>query len=175
MALYYFDASALVKYHILEPGSTWVRGLVDAPAANGQSWANAVFISEASIAESAAAFAVLHRTQRLSRRARDGAFMACMKHIAAGRLGTIPVVTADFQTAAHLTQRHPLKAYDAVQLAVALRHNQALAARRLVIFVSGDSTLVTAAQAEELDTDNPFDHVLPQDTPARAGGVAGRP
>jgi predicted nucleic acid-binding protein len=110
VAFYYFDASALVKYYILESGSTWVRRAADA------SRTNIIFISEASIAESGAAFAELHRTQRISRRARDGAFRACMKHIASGLLNTIPVVTADFQTAAHLTQRHPLKAYDAVQL-----------------------------------------------------------
>jgi predicted nucleic acid-binding protein len=167
VAFYYFDASALVKYYILESGSTWVRRLVDARAAGGSSRTNTIFISEASIAESAAAFAVLHRTQRISRRARDGAFRACMKHIAAGLLNTIPVVTTDFQTAAHLTQRHPLKAYDAVQLAVALRHNQALTPHGFTLtFLSGDNTLLAAAQAEGVLTDNPFDHILPQDTPA---------
>jgi len=89
-----------------------------------------------------------------------------MKDIASGFLDAVPVVTADFQMAAHLTQRHPLKAYDAVQLAVALRHSRALAARHLVLtFVSGDATLVTAAQSEGLPTDNPFDHVSPHDTP----------
>ncbi len=166
MALYYLDASALVKYYILEPGSTWVRELVDAPASDGESRENRVFISEASIAESAAAFAVLHRTQRISLRTRDGAFKACMKHIASGLLNTVPVDTADFQMAAHLTQRYPLKAYDAVQLAVALRENQALVAHQFTLtFVSGDNALLAAAQAEGLTTDNPFDHVSPQDTP----------
>jgi predicted nucleic acid-binding protein len=164
MALYYFDASALVKNYILEPGSTWVRGLVEALASNGRSQANTIFISEASITESAAAFAVLHRTQRLSRQARDGAFRACVKQIAIGLFGTVPVITADFQMAAHLTQRHLLKAYDAVQLAVALRHSLILAAYKLTVtFVSGDNTLVTAAQAEGLRSDNPFEHILPQE------------
>ncbi len=32
MALYYLDASALVKYYILEAGSTWMRALVDLSA-----------------------------------------------------------------------------------------------------------------------------------------------
>lgn len=166
MVLYYFDASALVKYYIREPGTTWVRALMDASAPGGILWVNRVFISEASIAECAAAFAVLHRTQRISRHARDVAFRACMKHIATGLLGAIPVVTADFHTAAHLTQRHPLKAYDAVQLAVALRHSRALAALHLTLtFVSGDDTLLNAAQAEGLLTDNPFDHISPHDIP----------
>jgi hypothetical protein len=170
MALYYFDASALVKYYILEPGSLWVRGLVDALASDGVSQANTIFISEVSITESAAAFAVLHRIQRISQRARDGAFKACMKHIATGLLKTIPVTTVNFQMAAHLTQRHPLKAYDAVQLAVALGHHQALATHSLnLTFVSGDNSLIAAAQGEGLPTGNPFDHILPQDTPADTG------
>jgi hypothetical protein len=32
-------------------------------------------------------------------------------------------------------------------------------------FVSGDDTLLVAAQAEGLPTDNPFDHVSPHDIP----------
>lgn len=72
----------------------------------------------------------------------------------------------DFFDGASLTRRHPLKAYDAVQLAVALRQNQALAlVERSLIFVSGDKTLLSAAQAEGLATDNPFGHVSPLDTP----------
>ncbi len=29
MAFYYFDASALVKYYVTEPGSNWVRQLIE--------------------------------------------------------------------------------------------------------------------------------------------------
>jgi predicted nucleic acid-binding protein len=29
MAFYYFDASALVKYYVTEPGSMWVRWLIE--------------------------------------------------------------------------------------------------------------------------------------------------
>jgi predicted nucleic acid-binding protein len=29
MAFYYFDASALVKYYVTEPGSAWVRQLIE--------------------------------------------------------------------------------------------------------------------------------------------------
>ena len=166
MSLYYFDASALVKYYVREPGSMWIRGLVDAQATDGVNRLNTIFISEASITESAAAFAALHRTQRISQRTQDRAFRLLIKDIASGLLSTVPVITADFQLAAYLTQRHPLKAYDAVQLAVALRHNRALAAYRLsATFIGGDKTLQDAAQAEGLVADNPFDHAMPHDTP----------
>ncbi|MBC7226091.1 MAG: type II toxin-antitoxin system VapC family toxin [Thermoflexales bacterium] len=127
MATYYLDASALVKYYILEPGSTWVRELVDVSVPDNGARANSILVSEASIAECAAAFAVLFRTRRISLRARDGAFRAFMHHLATARFHPIRVLTEDFYTAAHLTQRHPLKAYDAVQLAVALRCQQVLA------------------------------------------------
>jgi len=71
----------------------------------------------------------------------------------------------DFYTAAELAQTHPLKAYDAVQLAVALRYAATLASSQILLtFVSGDRALLTAARAEGLVTDNPFDHVSPIDT-----------
>ena len=166
MSIYYLDASAVVKYYILEPGSEWVRELVDARDAYDGSPLNVVFISDPSIAECAAAFAVLHRVERITRRTRDGAYQAYTKHVASGLYGILTVTTADFRSAALLTQYHPLKAYDAVQLAVALRQNRALATvRQSLIFVSGDKTLLAAAKAEGLDIDNPFDHVSPQDTP----------
>ena len=80
----------------------------------------------------------------------------------------IPLSTADFVAAADLTQRHPLKAYDAVQLAVALRYGQILSGHPFT-FVSGDSTLLAAALAEGLVTENPFDHAIPDESPGRSG------
>ena len=166
MALYYFDASALVKYYILEPGSTWVRGLVEMPATNSESRTNLIIIAEASVAEGAAAFAVLHRSQRISLRARDGAFRAFMSQIASGAFRVAPVLTEDFHAAARLTQRHPLKAYDAIQLAVALRQSHTLAVRGLTLtFVSGDQRQLAVAQAEGLFTGDPFDHISATDPP----------
>ena len=57
------------------------------------------------------------------------------------RYAIIPLTTNDYVTAAHLTQNHPLKAYDAVQLAVALRYGLVLAEHPFT-FVSGDATLL---------------------------------
>lgn len=166
MAVYYFDASALVKYYVLEPGTTWVRGIIDAVDPGSGQPLNLVTIAEVTIAEGAAAFAVLYRTQRLSHHARDAVFRALMAHIAAQRYHVITVLPTDFHSAAHLTQHYPLKAYDAVQLAVALRHARILAPHRLKLtFISGDNTLLTATRAEGLLTDNPFDHIAAQDTP----------
>jgi hypothetical protein len=72
----------------------------------------------------------------------------------------------DFFAAAQLTQPHPLKAYDAVQLSIALRYQQHLSTGGFSLtFVSGDGTLLTAAQAEGLTIDNPFAHIVPEDQP----------
>lgn len=162
MSLYFLDASALVKYYILEPGSTWLRALVDRPD-------HEAIISDASLAEGAAAFAILGRTGRIHRALQQRAFHSLSRHIATHYIGAVPVVTADFEQAAELTQLYPLKAYDAVQLAVALHHQRNLKALGLALtFISSDSTLLSAALAEGLTTDNPFDHVLPQDTPVRS-------
>ena len=167
MTIYYFDASALVKYYVLEPGSNWVRKLVESLTTDGQSRANIILIAEVSLTETAAAFAVLHRTRRISRRTRDGVFRAFMNDITSGVFRVTPVLTNDFHLAAHLTQSHPLKTYDAVQLAVALRQNEVLVANGLtLIFISGDHTQLDAAQAEGLSTDNLFDHVSLADLPA---------
>jgi hypothetical protein len=81
------------------------------------------------------------------------------------RYAIIPLTSEDFETAAHLTQQHPLKAYDAVQLAVTLRYHRLLTGSpHTCIFVSGDASLLNAARVEGLSIDNPFDHVLPEDT-----------
>src|SRR5262249_41894542 len=67
------------------------------------------------------------------------------------RYAIVPVTTEDFVTAAHLTQERPLKAYDAVQLAVALRIGRAVVGHPFSV-VSGDTTLLSAARAEGLTT-----------------------
>jgi hypothetical protein len=84
------------------------------------------------------------------------------------RYAIIPLTTEDFVTAADLTQHHPLKAYGAVQLAVALRYVLVLVGHPFT-FVSGDDTLLAAARAEELSTENPFDHVSPEERPGHPG------
>lgn len=169
MALYYFDASALGKYYILEPGSTWVRELINATDAQGKRLVHTIFMADLSAAEVAAAFAVLHRTGRIRRPVWDGVFDQFMDDVT-WRYQLVRVGRDDFFEAAILTRQHPLKAYDAVQLTVALHHSPRLAAQDLILtFVTGDDTLATAAQAEGLPTDNPFDHVSPHDIPQSTG------
>lgn len=165
MSLYYFDTSALVKYYVTEPGSTWVRQLVDQTDADTDQPVNTVFMAEISLVEVASALAILSREGRITRRDRDKAYRHFMND-AWHLFDLLPLVTAGFLTAARLTQRHPLRAYDAVQLAVALRRNALLAQVKLaLIFVSGDKQQLTAAESGGLTVENPFDHLSPSDTP----------
>ncbi len=165
MANYFLDASALVKYFVTEPGSAWIRQLVDSQDIVTSRWLHLVLVAEITRVEVAAGIAVIERTGRIrkSERQREySRFMSQWLH----RYLVIGLSSEALQEAAQLTQHHPLKAYDAVQLAVALRQNRALAlVERSLIFVSGDKTLLSAAQAEGLLTDNPFDHVSPLDSP----------
>ncbi|MBI3740842.1 MAG: hypothetical protein HY257_03675 [Chloroflexi bacterium] len=58
-----------------------------------------------------------------------------------------------------MISKHPLKGYDAIQLAVALALRTNLQREDLAFtFVSADATLLQAAHAEQLATDNPLDH-----------------
>jgi predicted nucleic acid-binding protein len=155
---YYLDTSAQVKYYVSEPGTAWIRQLVDAVDPGTGQRVNKLFTVAITVAEAAAAFAVIARTARISKRIRDRTFNRYMKTISV-YFHLLPV-TADLITvAAHLTQHHPLKGYDAVQVAAALRLQQTLGPDRTLVFVSGDGTVVTAAESEGLTVDNPFWHV----------------
>lgn len=167
MPLYYFDASALVKYYVLEPGSTWIRSLVDVSSSPASSSGNVIAIAEIGQVEAAAAFATLRRTGRLSLKAQRAVYGALFAATAVSRYQVMPLTSADLVRAANLTQTYPLKAYDAVELAMALRLRDIVDEQLVsVIFVSGDRTQLAAAQSEGLATDNPFDHALPHETPA---------
>jgi predicted nucleic acid-binding protein len=74
------------------------------------------------------------------------------------KLLTVEPVVVD--TARQLATRHPLRAYDAVQLATAWLLNQQLmrTAKAPLTFVGADDRLIAVAQAEGLLTDNPNHH-----------------
>ena len=95
MSLYYFDASALVKRYVLEPGSTWVRALIDRVNPDTGERVNTVLIAEVSLVEVAAALAISERTGRIHRWHRD---QECDRFLDdADRLyGLLPVFSEDF-------------------------------------------------------------------------------
>ncbi|HYN88524.1 MAG TPA: type II toxin-antitoxin system VapC family toxin [Ardenticatenaceae bacterium] len=103
MALYFLDASALVKYYVTEPGTTWVRTLIDAQDAQARALAHTIFIANISVAEVAAAFAVLHRTGRIRVNAWERAFDRFIGDVS-WRYQLLGSGTGDFFRAAILTR-----------------------------------------------------------------------
>lgn len=165
MANYYLDASALVKYYVTEPGTIWMRRLIDSVDPFTDDPLNLILVADITRVEVAAGIAVIERMGRIRKRERQREYNRFISHLLQ-RYVVLGISSEALDSAANLTQRHPLKAYDAVQLAVALRQTSALAlVRQSLVFVSGDKTLLIAARAEGLTTDNPFDHLSPQASP----------
>jgi len=96
---------------VQEPGSTWVRRLIGRVSPDKEH-VNTVFVAEINIVEVAAALAILARTNKVSLRDRNIAYQRFLDdttHL----YQLISMEADDFHSAARLTQRHPLKAYDA--------------------------------------------------------------
>ncbi len=150
---YYLDTSALGKRYVEETGSDWMRTLT-APGAD-----NALLTARITMVEM---YSVL------ARRKREGSAPAEACAVAAQAFTTHSVAEYQFveldlsivDRARDLLDRHPLKAYDSIQLASALAANQALIDRKLspLIFVSADDRLLKVATAEGLTVDNPNLH-----------------
>lgn len=150
MAAYFFDSSAMVKRYVREAGTAWVVNLVRNPNTN------VFYVARIVSAEAVSAFA---------RRRRDNSLTA--KHAAKikrrflrdfqQRFFKIEIDAALIQAATELTDKYPLRGYDAVQLAAALKANNARIAvgASTLTFVSADNALNAAAQSENLRVENP--------------------
>jgi len=154
--VYYLEPSALVKYYVTEPGSAWVRQVVDAEA-------NVLVSAEITIAEVAAALGVIARTGRISRRQHD-AFWGKFTRDLLQRYEFLPTRRAIITRAAALCLKHPLRGFDAIHLASGLQLQETLAQQEAdgealaSTYVTSDDRLVTAAQTEGLTVENPFWH-----------------
>ncbi|MDZ7320020.1 MAG: type II toxin-antitoxin system VapC family toxin [candidate division KSB1 bacterium] len=152
MSVFFFDTSAVVKRYIPEPGTTWIRSLCD------KGDFNSIFISEIAVVEGAAAFALLARRGIISKRESQDAYERFLDDTER-QYRMIGLTSTLVRAAAELTQHHPLKAYDAIQLAFGLHLNTLFHANnQSLIFVTADETLLQAARAEGIATENPFDH-----------------
>lgn len=157
MSTYYIDTSAVIKHYHNEPGSDWIREQIDARDDTGF-YLHPFFLGEIAIAEAAAAFAILARTQQIDVRVRDSMFRNFIQDIVA-RYQTLQITRKQIESAATLTLRHPLKAYDAIQLAIALDLQNELRELDLnMVLVTSDRQLFEAAQVEGLQVENPLAH-----------------
>lgn len=150
MSHFYFDSSALVKRYLTETGSERVVMLTHPSAGH------TVILAGITRVEVAAAFAARHRAAGgISRRERDDALSLLLQHCDS-EYHLVALTATIISRAVALTQNHRLRGYDAVQLATALRANEALLAADLsdLIFVAADNDLLAAAKAEGLTTEN---------------------
>ncbi|MEG4940098.1 type II toxin-antitoxin system VapC family toxin [Microcoleus sp. F4-D5] len=149
---YFLDTSALVKRYVPELGSNWIQSIT-LPAAG-----NFLAISQITWVEVCSAF---------SRRQREGSLSVDEVDQLMGDFRTdfdnqYEVLEVDrtlIETAGALVMQNPLRAYDSVQLASALRVKSTLVRFFVpdtqLVFVSADNRLLDIAQSEGLATDNP--------------------
>ncbi len=163
-AVYFFDSSALVKRYVNEDGSGWVRAITDPTALND------IHVARITGAEVLAAVTKRRRQGDIST-AEAAHFIADFRHDFAHQYLPIEVTGAVVTHAMTLVESHPLKGYDAVQLAAALAVNSHLAtlgaslprgsvtsSSFMLTFVTADDALDRAAIAEGLIVENPRLH-----------------
>ncbi len=150
MADYYADSSVLVKRHVAEPGTRWFQAVADPVSGN------TIITSQISIVETISAF---------QRRVRDGVLL--MADAVQLREDFLELCQTEYRLLActpalvtaswSLLERHPLRAYDSIQLASALAAQAALHAAGVTTFtmLCSDQRLSRAAAAEGLIIDDP--------------------
>jgi predicted nucleic acid-binding protein len=153
VTVYFLDSSALVKRYIPEIGSSWIRQLTDSSVQND------LFIARITWVEVLSALARREREGFLTSYTVSQITTIFATHLAQQyRVLEIDRVLIDL--AGNLVTQHPLRAYNAVQLAAALRLHASLTQAQLPapIFLTADQRLLTIAQAAGLPCDNPNQH-----------------
>jgi predicted nucleic acid-binding protein len=118
---------------------------------------NTIFTAQISLIELYSALNRRLREQAISPQ-RYARLSVLVRHIWSVQHVLVVQTPALLDTARQLVERHPLRAYDAVQLASALHARQTLPSSAAIIFLSADIQLRTAAHAEGFVTDDPNLH-----------------
>jgi predicted nucleic acid-binding protein len=153
VSIAYLDTSALIKAYVIEAGSDWIRTLVKPDQTP------TVFTSQLTVVEAVCAFARRRREGVLSAE-HHARILTSFEYDAKYLYNTLTVEIAVVESAKRLANLHPLRAYDAVQLASAWLANEKLvqAGHPPLTFICADDRLLAIAQVEGLPTDNPNDH-----------------
>lgn len=154
MAFYFLDSNIIIKYYYTEPGSTWVRSIVDNNL-------NGCFIAEIAFPEVAAALSQLHDHKRFGRRFLNNTFQRFEAEVTKGLFVSQRLMTEMLYHAAQLALNYSIKGYDAVQVSSVLVIQQKISAP--LIFVSGDKRALQVASSVGLQIENPFNHVMSED------------
>ena len=145
MTTFFADTSALVKRYVNEKGSAWAASQFTSPS-------NVIIIAESTLVEMFSMF---------ERRKRDNTLPAStvgilerefLAHSKSEYLIT-PIDSRIVESARILVTKHPLRAFDAIQLASSLYTLSLI--NETITFACADGLLFTAAQAEGFKVENP--------------------
>lgn len=157
-AAYFLDTSALLpRFMRRAPGYAWINQIC-APEQG-----NVLGLAEITEAEITSALYQLTRGGVLKAKRRDTWLDLFWDQMDDGEYSIIPITSATIRSAADLCRRHPLKGYDAVQLACALAFfadmRTVKSAPATMMFLSEDQRLLAAASAEGFAVDSPLAHM----------------
>jgi len=152
-AAYFVDSSALVKRYVQETGTSWVRGITR------RSPSTVIYIARITAVEVPCGIARRRKGKTLTSPRASSILHRFRQHLA-GRYTVAEVTAALLDDAMRLGIKHALRAYDAVQLAVALEVNRFHQAGGSdpVTLISADRDLNDAATTEGLIVDDPISH-----------------
>lgn len=157
MAIYFFDTNSVAKCYVTETGSVWVRRTIDDDA-------NSTLITAITLPELASALARMQRTGRFGKRFMRRSYTHFRSDIRKQRFYSHPLDDTTLQFASNLALKHPLRGYDAVQVATALLAQQK-ALGHPITFVTSDRQVLTVARDEGLLTEDPEQHPDPAEQP----------
>ena len=150
---YFLDSSALAKRYVSESGSDWIQEIT-APSS-----LNLLIIARITWVEVVSALARREREGHLSSKIISRA-LDTLRYDLDTQYQVVELDQALAEAAGKLVMQHPLRAYDAVQLASAQRIQSAFVAVEAppFTFLTADDRLLGAARAEGLPADNPGLH-----------------
>jgi hypothetical protein len=153
MTHFFLDSSALIKRYVAEAGTDWLR-TITAPDAG-----NTLIMARITSVEVISGVSRRKREGLMSPRTAQAIKWVLNRH-AKREYMVVELSAAVVERAQDLLENHPLRAYDAIQLASAMLSNTRLVAGELapLIFVSADARLLEAATSEGLNTDHPLAH-----------------
>jgi predicted nucleic acid-binding protein len=155
---YFLDASAVVKLHAVEPGSTRVKAMVR--SATSEPATARIVLADLSHPEAVSgitsiAFGGKAGPKGLSPAAAKRARADLAETFGPTTVFTVVSPAGLMSRAAELVWRHRIKASDAVQLATALYARNALPGWSEFYFVGSDARQNAASRAEGLDVIDP--------------------
>jgi uncharacterized protein len=151
--VYFLDSSALLKRYVPEVGTAWVQSITDSQNQNR------LIVAHIAWVEVCSAIARRQREGSVSDVQANQILMAFRFHWNS-QYFTAAIDETVVNLAGQLVNKHPLRAYDAVQLSAALSIRNEINPADVTSFhfLTADDRLLAIAQSENLLVDNPNWH-----------------